>query len=170
MILSLLSLLTLDHYFFYSLIPTTFSFFLYPFFHANWNHFFSNYLIILLLGPPLESKYGSMKFLKFVIMSIIFVGIINYFFNPNPFIIGSSGLVFTFISMISMNHAKINEIPITGIYLLFLAVGKEIVDGLFLEDNISQITHILGAVIGLLIVIWDKRQRIKKLLKNKTIE
>jgi len=31
--------------------------------HANWEHYMNNFLLILLLGPMLEEKYGSRELL-----------------------------------------------------------------------------------------------------------
>jgi len=39
-------------------------------------------------------------------------------------------------------------IPITLILVLILYLGSEIVDGVMLKDNVSQLTHIIGGVCG----------------------
>ena len=39
-------------------------------------------------------------------------------------------------------------IPITLILVLVLYLGNEIVDGVMLSDNISQLTHIIGGICG----------------------
>ena len=32
--------------------------------HANWEHFLNNMLLLLVVGPPMEEKYGSIPLLK----------------------------------------------------------------------------------------------------------
>ena len=34
--------------------------------HENWNHFMNNFLTILLVGPMLEEKYGSIPLLEMI--------------------------------------------------------------------------------------------------------
>ena len=38
--------------------------------HANWSHFSSNFLIILLVGPMVEEKYGSSSLLEMIIVTL----------------------------------------------------------------------------------------------------
>ena len=42
-------------------------------------------------------------------------------------------------------------IPITLILVLVLYIGGEIVDGVVLRDNVSQLTHIIGGICGALL-------------------
>lgn len=45
--------------------------------HKDWNHFTSNFLYILLIGPMIEEKYGSITLLKMIILISLITGIIN---------------------------------------------------------------------------------------------
>ena len=73
---------------------TYFRFFGHVLGHANWEHFLSNIMMILVVGPLLEEKYGSTDTL-FVILTTAFVtGLIHFIFFPNVALLGASGIVF----------------------------------------------------------------------------
>ena len=49
--------------------------FTHVFVHSNWSHFRNNFLTILLIGPMIEEKYGTMNLLY---MFLITAGIMIY--------------------------------------------------------------------------------------------
>lgn len=115
--------------------------------HANLSHYFNNMLLFILIGPMLEEKYGSKRIL-FVIAATAFVtALINNLFFANA-LLGASGVVFAFIILASMTSFKEKEIPITFILVVVLYLGKEVFNGLFSADNISQMAHLLGGACG----------------------
>lgn len=63
-------------------------------------------------------------------------------------LIGCSGIVFAFVILCSMTSFGKGEIPITMILVVILYLGQEIVNGLTLQDNVSQMAHILGGIAG----------------------
>lgn len=115
--------------------------------HANWEHFSSNFLIILLLGPMLEEKYGSTKFLKMILFTAFITGLINTLFFSTA-ILGASGIVFMIILLSSYANARTGRLPLTLIIVVVIFIGREIVSGLTETDNISHITHIFGGLCG----------------------
>ena len=58
----------------------------------------------------------------------------------------------------SFASVKKGEIPITFI-LIF--VGRELYDGIFVQDNISQLGHILGGLVGSIIGFILNRKNVK---------
>jgi len=116
--------------------------------HADMEHYLSNMMFLLVVGPLLEEKYGS-KSLLFVILSTAFVtGVLNFVLFPNIQLLGASGVVFAFILLSSFTSLKQGEIPLTFILVAFLYIGEQILDGIMVEDNISNFAHILGGVCG----------------------
>lgn len=116
--------------------------------HADVSHLVGNLSMLLVIGPILEEKYGS-KDLLFVILATAFVtGIVNMIFFPFTALLGASGVVFAFIIMSSITGVKEGEIPLTLIFVAVLFIGEQIYDGLFVSDNISQLTHIVGGLVG----------------------
>ena len=46
--------------------------------HIDWKHFSTNFLYILLIGPMLEEKYGTMNLFVMMLITSGVIGIINY--------------------------------------------------------------------------------------------
>ncbi len=116
--------------------------------HADISHYVNNMLYILLLGPILEEKYGSLNMLEMILITAFITGLVNTIFFPNG-LLGASGIVFMMIVLASMVSFKQGQIPITMILVVILYLGNEVIAGVFTKDNISQLTHILGGVLGI---------------------
>ena len=116
--------------------------------HADWSHFFGNIMMLLVVGPLLEEKYGSSNIL-FVILTTAFVtGLTNFIFFPNIQLLGASGVVFAFILLASMTSIKEGKLPLTFILVAVLYIGEQIYSGIFIHDNVSNLTHIIGGAVG----------------------
>lgn len=116
--------------------------------HAGWQHYIGNMSYILLLGPMLEEKYGAKRLLGVIALTAVITGLINFFFFPGVAICGASGVVFAFILMTSFTGFKKGEIPITFILVAVVYLGQQVYDGLFVKDNISNMAHIVGGIVG----------------------
>ena len=57
-------------------------------------------------------------------------------------------LVFAFILLTSFTSFKQGEIPLTFILVAIIFLGQQIYEGLFLQDNISNLSYVLGGIIG----------------------
>ncbi len=126
--------------------------------HSGWDHFLGNMSFILLLGPMLEEKYGSSNIVGTIICTALATTLVNSIFFPHSAIMGASGVVFAFILMTSFTEFRDGEIPITFILVAVLYLGKEVANGLFAKDHISQMGHILGGITGAVIgYLWNKR-------------
>ena len=123
-------------------------FFLHVLGHANFTHYISNMMLILVVGPPLEEKYGSRPLLWAIAVTALVSGLVHWLFFPGTALLGASGIVFMMIVMSSLAGMREGEIPITLILVLILYIGKEVVDGVVLSDNISQLTHVIGGICG----------------------
>ena len=116
--------------------------------HADWAHLVGNMSYLLLLGPMLEEKYGSWILSDAVIITALSTSIINAVFFPSVALCGASGVVFAFILMSSFTGFKEGEIPLTFILVAVLFIGQEVFDGLTVKDNISNMAHIIGGIVG----------------------
>ena len=123
-------------------------FFTHVFGHADWQHFVGNMTYILLLGPMLEEKYSSKTLAGVMAITAVVTGIITYVIFPNVALCGASGIVFAFILLSSFTGFKEKEIPLTFILVAVLFIGQEIISGIMLSDNISNLSHIIGGIIG----------------------
>lgn len=120
---------------------------LYPLSHGNMQHLVGNFAIILLLGPIIEKKYGWKKLLTLCGITTIIIGLCHILISDQN-LVGASGLVFMFIILASLIDTSNKEIPLTFLLVVILFLGQEII-GTFRDDNISQMAHICGGVMGI---------------------
>ena len=123
-------------------------FFLHVLGHADYSHYISNMLLLLVVGPPMEEKYGSVRVLVFMVITAFATGLVQFIFFPGSALLGASGIVFMLIMLSSLSGMRDGAIPLTLIFVAVLYLGGEILDGLRSSDNISQLTHIIGGVGG----------------------
>ena len=116
--------------------------------HSGWQHYIGNMSYILLLGPMLEEKYGAKRLLGVMALTALITGVVNYIFFPHIALCGASGIVFAFILMTSFTSFKKGEIPVTFILVAIVYLGQQVYDGLFVKDNISNMAHIVGGIVG----------------------
>ena len=116
--------------------------------HQGWSHYIGNMMYLLLLGPMLEEKYGSRAIIEVILITGLVTGLVTWLIFPNIALCGASGVVFAFIMMTSFTGFKEGEIPVTVILVAFIYIGQQIYEGLFIQDNISNMGHILGGIVG----------------------
>lgn len=127
---------------------TYFRFFGHIFGHAGWEHFLGNITLILVIGPLLEEKYGSSNILFVILSTALVTGLVNFIFFPRIQLLGASGVVFAFILLSSIVSVQEGQIPLTFILVMIIYIGGEIYSGIFVKDNIANLTHILGGLVG----------------------
>ena len=116
--------------------------------HADWQHFVGNMSYLLLLGPMLEEKYGSRTLAGVVAVTAFSTSFVNYVLFPNVALCGASGVVFAFILLSSFTSFKQGEIPLTFILVSVIFIGQQIFEGIFVRDNVSNLSHIVGGIVG----------------------
>jgi len=116
--------------------------------HSGYSHYIGNMMLILVVGPPLEEKYGSRSLFWAIFLTALVSGMVHWLFFSGTALLGASGIVFMMIVMSSLSGMKDGSIPITLILVMILYIGGEIVDGVVFSDNVSQLTHIIGGVCG----------------------
>lgn len=116
--------------------------------HASWGHLINNMTLLLVIGPLLEEKYGSADLLIVTVTTAFVTGIVHFIFFPGTALLGASGVVFAYILLSSFACIKDGSIPLTFILVAILYIGGQIVDGVFIKDNVSNLTHIIGGIIG----------------------
>jgi rhomboid protease GluP len=114
--------------------------------HANWTHLISNFSFILLIGPVLEEKYGSLPILAMMIVTALATAVLNLLIVRTG-LYGASGIVFMLILLSSFTNIRQGEIPLTFILIVALYLVREFVNALN-PDTVSQLAHIAGGLIG----------------------
>ena len=123
-------------------------FFTHIFGHSGWEHFIGNASFLLLLGPMLEEKYGSKEMIEVIAITAVATALINYIFFINVALCGASGVVFAFIILASFTGFKAGEIPLTFILVAVIFIGQQVYQGIAVIDNISNMAHIVGGIVG----------------------
>lgn len=116
--------------------------------HAGWEHFIGNMAYILLLGPMLEEKYGSARVLQVIAITAAVTGVINYVFFWDVALCGASGVCFAFILLSSFTSFREGEIPLTVILVAIIFLGQQIYEGIVVQDDISNMAHVFGGIVG----------------------
>lgn len=119
--------------------------------HGGWSHFIGNATYLLLLGPMLEEKHGSRVLMEIIMITAIITGIVNYVFFWDTALCGASGIVFALIILSSFTGFKDGEIPLSFILVAIIFIGQQVYEGVAYSDNVSNITHIVGGMIGAVI-------------------
>ena len=121
--------------------------------HSSWDHLYNNFLKILLIGPLIEEKYGSLNLLIMIILTSLVIGIINRIFSKNR-ILGASGIAYMLIVLCSFANIESGKIPITVVLIILFFVVDEIINLLKRKkDGISHLGHVTGAICGILLGI-----------------
>lgn len=105
-------------------------------------------MLILVVGPLLEEKYGSSNLLFVILATALVTGVVNFVFFPHVQLLGASGVVFAFILLSPFTSVKEGTVPITLALVAAVYIGGQIYEGLFLQDNVANLTHILGGLVG----------------------
>lgn len=119
--------------------------------HASLDHFLGNIMLILVIGPMLEEKYGSANILFVILATALVTGLVHSFVFPYSRLLGASGVVFAFILLSSFAGFREGRVPVTFILVAILYIGEQVYQGFFVQDNISNLTHILGGIVGALL-------------------
>src|SRR5690348_452049 len=74
--------------------------FTYIFGHAGFDHLIKNFMFILLVGPILEERHGSLKLAGMILVTALIGGLANLL-SSHP-MLGASGVAFMMILLASM--------------------------------------------------------------------
>ena len=116
--------------------------------HSGYAHYMGNMTLLLVIGPPLEEKYGSRRLLGCILFTALASGLVQFIFFPVTALLGASGIVFMMIVLSSLAGMREGAIPLTLILVVLIYLGGEIVDAVTVRDNVSQLTHIVGGLCG----------------------
>jgi rhomboid protease GluP len=115
--------------------------------HANWEHLLGNFMLILLLGPILEERHGSVTLLVMILITALVTGIANIALSSHV-LLGASGVVFMMILLASTANIRQGEIPLTFIAVALIYLGGELYRAFRADDGISHMAHLVGGMAG----------------------
>ena len=122
--------------------------------HANIQHYFINFMLILLISPMLEYRYGSLYLLIMILITAAVTGLLFIIFSKRgTAAMGASGVVFMMILLGSFINVEQGNIPITLIIVAIMYIGKEFIGEaakIFKTENngVAHAMHIFGGLCG----------------------
>lgn len=118
--------------------------------HADFAHFMGNFMIILLIGPLLEERYGGKWLLIMMVVTAFVTGVLHMIIAPGVAKLGASGIVFMLILLGSFTNLQRGRVPLTLILVLAIFIGREVVSvvGADADNNIAYMSHIVGGLCG----------------------
>jgi membrane associated rhomboid family serine protease len=126
--------------------------------HASWQHLLGNFMLILLLGPILEERHGSLPLLVMILITALVTGVINFALSSNG-LLGASGIVFMMILLASTANIREGEIPLTFIAVAIIYLGGELIASFKTSDGISHLAHLVGGASGAALGFLGARKR-----------
>ena len=117
--------------------------------HQDLDHLIHNFLFILLVGPMIEEKYGSINLIVMFLITSLVIGLFNTIIS-NYIITGASGNVYMLIVLSSFSNITEGKIPLTLILILIFYVISELRDSLIDKNKgVYHGGHLLGALCGI---------------------
>ena len=110
-----------------------------------------NIIVLLVIGPAAEERFGSAKVLTAVLLTAIAGALIMWFLFPDATLMGASGVLFMMMVLASFASMRGGAIPITLILVLILYLGSEVVQAISGQAGLQELTHIAGGVVGTLL-------------------
>ena len=74
-------------------------------------------------------------------------GFANILLSSNH-LVGASGVVFMLIILASIVDFRKGTIPLSFLLIALIFIGKEVSDAFSKDDNVSQLAHIVGGLVG----------------------
>ena len=117
--------------------------------HLNFDHLIHNFLFILLIGPMIEEKYGSIPLIVMFAITSVVIALFNMIFNDYV-ITGASGNVYMLIVLSSFSNLTEGKIPLTLILILIFYIASEVRKSIT-EGNkkVYHDGHLIGAIMGI---------------------
>ena len=117
--------------------------------HGSPSHYLNNIIIILLIGPMIEEKYGHKNLAIMMVITAFATGLVWIMIYPEAKL-GASGIVFMMILLSSFTNIQKGKIPLTLILAAPIYLGQEIMSAATQDTNVAYMSHIVGGVCGVL--------------------
>lgn len=153
---------------------------IYPFGGENSTSFFLNIGFILLLGPVLEERYGSIMLALMIFITSLVGGVLTACVSTFG-IYGCGGIVFMMIILSVLSVFIKKQLPVSWIfiftlYLAFSLFSRKKISGFmpFMQNNvpvfIQLASGICGSLFGFFVCPKKRSSQIQKKQQEKTIE
>ena len=136
--------------------------FTYMFMHGNLTHLFFNMFALWMFGNTMENIWGTKRFLVYYLACGLGAGLLTLLIPGAALTVGASAAVYGLLLAFGLTF------PNDYIYLYFLVPIKakwfvigyaviELFEGFFINDGIAHFAHLGGMLVGLLLILWWRR-------------
>ena len=117
--------------------------------NADWKTLYVSMIPILVLGPNLEERYGTVQIFAGSMATVVLSGIIHFAAFPNgEVMMGAEGVMYMMYLLATVGGSKAGGIPLTMLLVLVAYSMMEIQN--VGAGAILRIDHIVGALCGVL--------------------
>lgn len=114
--------------------------------HMDWDHLFGNLSMLLVLGPSLEEKYGTVPIALMSALTAVLTALISLI-GFRSGILGASGMVLLFVVLATFPKGKSGEMPLSTVLVVLLYFTKEYVTTTP-GDGVAHFAHYVGGFLG----------------------
>ena len=114
--------------------------------HVDWSHLRGNLLLLLLVGPPCETAFGSARLSKVMLWTALASSASHVVLAPiNSVQTGASGVVFAMILLNSLLQRESESVPVTFVLTATLWLQRELMNPV---EGVAHTAHLVGAAVG----------------------
>jgi rhomboid protease GluP len=117
--------------------------------HTDFGHYLTNMSLLLVLGPLVEKHYGKGRFLLMIAITALVSGVFHILLSGGTALMGASGVVFMLIILSAAAGRARGKVPLTLLLVAVFYLGRELYFGIFIRDNISRLSHVVGGLCGI---------------------
>ena len=143
----------------------------YMFLHGGWMHLLFNMLALYFMGPRVEQRLGSTRFLSLYLVSGISGALLSFVFARYSFIVGASGAIYGVMLAFARFWPR-DQFLIWGIVPVearWLVVGYTVISLLQLGSGVAHFAHLGGFVGAFLYLSYlDSHQGIRRFRRQAT--
>lgn len=123
--------------------------------HGSFEHLIGNMALLALTGPSVENKYGGGIVLGLLGVNSVMIGLLQGVLIHQG-VMGASSIVFMILILSVFADTETKKIPITVFIVGACYIGNELI-GALMTDSVSQLSHIMGAVLGIVFGVLYSR-------------
>lgn len=119
--------------------------------HADFAHYFGNMSLLLIIGPVVEKRYGSIEMLVAVLFTALTEGAVHCLVSSDTALLGASGIVFMCIFLAAAQNIGDGKLSLTFVFVALIYFGEAVYTGIAANDSVSQLCHIVGGLCGIFV-------------------
>lgn len=125
--------------------------------HGDISHLAGNMLYVLLFGPMVEKRLGSMKFVLLYLLSGLLAAFGYGYMNPETPILGASGAIAGIMAVFPFVQRNWVSMVVAGLAVWFAFFSDFEAAWSGITWGVANLAHVIGGVSGLAVLCWFRR-------------